>query len=443
MSTFHDLLERARRASKLSYAQLAQLSNTTERSIEQLFDGVRSSAVLVRSVVTHLGITKDDVLAIDDIGEAIVYLWCKEIGDHLLQKRTGVKTSALAEAINVNTSTIHRWERATARPTEANLRALVNAYDATLGDLLMLGLWPPVQHPGATLLGSVLLEHREALGMGQREFARFMDVNKDTYRAWETGSAQPNGERRSIVARVLGITVADVDALIVSRERVVESTSAFSQMLKQHRKQRGWTREDVAALACVPLSRVQTLEKVKGRPKVSTLLEAQAVFQLSREQLMPFAEVDPSASFGSWLRVMRISAGMSVYDVAAHNGPARNTVVFYESDRLRPSTATALKLADILDVPHVEILARLEAAGPVRSTPFAELCVRTRKSKNRSVADIARSLGVIPAKVQGVETARWTPSEAKLPTYAKAYGIPLVRLVEAHRETLAQRRVKN
>lgn len=440
MSTFHDLLEHARRASNLSYAQLAQMSGTTERSIEQLFSGARSPAVLVRDVVTHLKVTKQDVLALTDIGEAIVYLWCKEIGEHLLTKRTGVKTQSIADAIGVNASTVLRWEHATARPTETNLKALINAYDVTLEDLLVLGLWPPVQHPGATLLGTVLLEHREALGMGQAEFARHINVNKNTYRAWETGSSQPNGERRAVVAEALGITISELESLIVARERVVENTSAFAQMLKQHRKQQGWTREDVAAIACVPLARVQTLENLKGLPQFATLLEAKAVFQLSREQLMPFAAVDPTASFGSWLRTMRISAGVSVYDFAKLGGPARNTVVFYESDRQRPSKKTALKIADILDIQPAEMLSKLEAAGPTRGTPFAEFCVRARKSQNRSVPEVARALGVIPQEVTGMEASRWMPAEHRLPAYAKAYSVPLVRLVEAHRETLAQRK---
>jgi transcriptional regulator with XRE-family HTH domain len=437
MATFSDLLEHARRAANISSDDLARRLNATPAALTKAFSGERVPAVLIRDLVRELGITRDAVLCAfgdnpADIGEAIVYLWCREIGEHLAALREGVTTASLAKTAGVNESTIRRWERAVSRPSAANLASLLMAYGTKLEELLVLGLWPPAQHPGATSIGDMLREHREGRGLSQAAFARHLGVHKATYRGWETGASQPKGQMKQIVAVELGFPVALIDALHESHERLPRSKPApFARMLRAHRKAEGLSRKKLAALTGTSEAKISAWEYCDHGHTPETIGVISRVYGLERSQVLPFIGVDPEASFGSWIRAMRISAGLSVHEVAALGGPSRNTSVFIESDRHRPSAAVSLKLASVLNVDPLEMQVRLAKAGAPIQTAFALACQTARATSGDSVKDVAERLGQLTAAIRGLESSRWLPQRARLADFASAYGVSLDDLTRA------------
>jgi transcriptional regulator with XRE-family HTH domain len=413
---------------------LAAAAGVREGSVLGLLNGTRVPAAEVRSIVTTLGITPEMVRALSNVTEALAYMWCKEIGEHLKSQRRTVTTAQIAAKLGVNTSTILRWESASARPSDVG--ALIVAYGVDANELLQIGLWPPVQYPGITRVGRVLQEHRTRTGASQKAFARSLGVNEHTYRAWETGGAQPNAENLRTIARTLGVKPSELREHIIRKERHKPDRSEFSSMLMAHRKEHGLAREDIARANRIRVEQLMAFENLEGTPMYSTVRTAMKWYGLSKEQVLPFlvGELDDS-TFGSWLRSSRKAAMLSVYDVEARAGVSRNTMGFYESDRIRPGTTTAVALARAFGVPVREMRERLAKAGPGTPGPFAEFVAESIRCSGKSSADVAAAYGVIPQAISGLLRGMWMPSPAKLPALAAALSVEPAALQGAWQRT--------
>ena len=433
VSTFSELLRAASKEKHLSVSALAHAVETSVYQIERLLAGERTDIGVVRKVVEVLEVTFEQVRTLENIGDAVVYLWCPEVGKHLRNTRGTIATSAMATKIGVNTSTINRWEHGTVRPNESNIAALVAAYGVELADLIGNGLWPPVRHPGASRIGTVLAACRTEQNT-QNGFARALGFNINTYRDWEKGCSQPGPKARQQLADALDIDVELLDECYARVERHHANRSEFATMLVTHRKTLGMSREQLARQNGLSITEIQSFERLDHTPMFRTLKRIAKVYQLSAEQVLNFTPSSPDDSFGSWMKTCRLQAAKSVYDMQDETGISRNSFVFFESDRVRPNSKTMTAIARALNVPLYEAQARLAAAGPVVVTPFALACRNAREAAGITRGEANRAYGTgIP--ITQMEKSLWVPSLAKLPVLAAILQVPVEVLNKAWRET--------
>lgn len=61
---------------------------------------------------------------------------------------------------------------------------------------------------------SRLIRTRKAVGFTQESLAEAMNVDRATVRRWECGEAEPQPYRRPKLARLLGVSLADLEKLL-------------------------------------------------------------------------------------------------------------------------------------------------------------------------------------------------------------------------------------
>jgi transcriptional regulator with XRE-family HTH domain len=434
VSTFSELLRAASKEKHLSVSALAHAVETSVSQIERVFAGERTDIGVVRKVVEVLEVTFEQVRTLENIGDAVVYLWCPEVGEHLRNTRGAIATSAMATKIGVSTSTINRWENGTVRPNETNIAALVAAYGVELVDLIGNGLWPPVRYPGASRIGTVLAACRLERNITQRGFARALGFNIRTYRAWEMGCSQPGPKARQQLADALDIDVALLDECYSRVERHHTNRSEFATMLVTHRKTLGMSREELARRNGLSITEIQGFEILDHTPQFRMLGRIAKVYQLNAEQVLNFLPSSPDDSFGSWMKKCRQKAVKSNQDMQDETGISRNSFVFFESNRVRPNSKTMTAIARALNIPLYEAQARLAAAGPVVVTPFALACRNAREAAGLTRGEANRAFG-IGSSITQMEQSCWVPSLAKLPVLAAILQVPVEVLDKAWRET--------
>jgi len=122
------------------------------------------------------------------------------VGDHIRKRRLLLKLTqkAVAGILKVSQFSIINWERAKFQPSKA----------ATLHRIIEFLGYDPL--PVGTTIPERLRQQRRLMGWGQRELAEHFGVDRCTVSGWELDGTILKRSHRSMVARFLGLTEADL-----------------------------------------------------------------------------------------------------------------------------------------------------------------------------------------------------------------------------------------
>jgi transcriptional regulator with XRE-family HTH domain len=117
----------------------------------------------------------------------------QSLGDHIRRRRLvlAITQEEAAARLSVNAWTVHNWEIGKTKPAIEFIPALVE----------FLGYDPEPVDEG-TLAGRLVARRRE-LGLSQREAARSIGVDPDTWAGWELGAKVKREGQREKVERFL------------------------------------------------------------------------------------------------------------------------------------------------------------------------------------------------------------------------------------------------
>ena len=124
------------------------------------------------------------------------------IGDHIRKRRLELKLTqkAVARSLRVSQFSVMNWERGQFQPSRApTLRRIIG----------FLGYDPL---PAGTTIPERLRAKRREMGWGQRELAEHLGVDRCTVTGWEAGGTTMKRVHRVLVARLLGLSEAELVA---------------------------------------------------------------------------------------------------------------------------------------------------------------------------------------------------------------------------------------
>lgn len=138
----------------------------------------------------------------------------ESLGDHLRSRRLDLRLTQkqVAERLGVHLNSIADWERRRKRPV-ARYVPRIHAF---------LGYCP---WDYRTLLPQRLRNGREALGLGQREFAAALGTSQEVARSWEKGRHRPSARFRVAIGTFY--CQAAAVTLVREREDLLQSDAAL------------------------------------------------------------------------------------------------------------------------------------------------------------------------------------------------------------------------
>lgn len=181
--------------------------------------------------------------------------------------RRGLTRARLAQLIEVDITTIQRWERQGRAPYQQAL-ALAGALGAGLPALMRPVLVRPQPRPAGSPLRRLRL-HKE---LSPAVVAARAGVPLSSLQAWERAAARPSWAQARALARALSLPVGQVFAAAgLEPPHYLDPSRWMPQhlpaVLAELRRWQGWTQEDLAGLAGVSVSTVRAWEKGRQRPR--------------------------------------------------------------------------------------------------------------------------------------------------------------------------------
>lgn len=147
---------------------------------------------------------------------------------------------------------------------------------------------------------------RKEKGLTQQEVADFFGINQPVYQKWESGNRKPTYENLSMLACIFDVSI---DFLLseyseISKERYLkfkrENMSIFPQRLKELRKEKGYTQQQIADEIGVNRGSYSNWEKGKREPNFETLLKLASILNTTTSYLL--GESDICYEYGSDVR---------------------------------------------------------------------------------------------------------------------------------------------
>lgn len=132
---------------------------------------------------------------------------------------------------------------------------------------------------------------RKEKGLTQQEVADLVHVDRVRITNWENGKREPNFENLSMLACIFDVSI---DFLLseyseISKERYLkfkrENMSIFPQRLKELRKEKGYTQEQMANILEIGQSAYAKWENGKTEPSFESLVKLVDFFEVSLDWL--------------------------------------------------------------------------------------------------------------------------------------------------------------
>ena len=138
---------------------------------------------------------------------------------------------------------------------------------------------------------------------------------------------------------------------------------------------------------------------------------------------------------GARLRLARNAVGLSQAEVAAKMGIGQNLLSGYEMGKNVPRLNVLLKLANLLEISLIDLIA--QPYSPLNSPPktFSERLYWLRTHYKESRLETAAKLNVEAGVYAKWELGVQTPSIAQLVKFAEVYGVSLDWLLKGGGET--------
>ena len=233
----------------------------------------------------------------------------------------------------------------------------------------------------------------------QGDLAKVLFVNQTAVSQWERGATLPSSQMLLKLSELYG---ESVDYLLGrTEERSPRSLTWSMNRLKELRKDRKETQEDIANMLGVDRTTYSKYESGASEPSFEILLKLSQIFNVSTDYLLGRTEqknVVPS-SFGQQLKALREEKDISQKELAEKLFVSAQAVSKWEKDKSSPNPETLAKIADILDVSADYLLERTEqqetpipADGSGRTPEFVQLYERLNEAEQVMIMKQIRGL---------------------------------------------------
>jgi len=289
--------------------------------------------------------------------------WSPRLGAHLeaSRKQAGLRRSDLAGQLGVSEETIRLWERGAVQPSATYLQRLVPLLS------IEAAAWPSRRRTADDLppLARRLWNERSDRGSTQVEVAALLGVPQATYSGWETGRTTPSARHHPALARLMGVTEADV-ATLASTPFLVDTAGwpPFGQFVGARRQELRLTRAHLAEAVGVTPHTVATWElghRSPGSRQLPKLAEALSVEITSLVAMLPRRA--PATQLGRLIEERQRELGLRAGDLARRLGTTETTISRWVHGRNRPVPANLRRLAEVLEVEPAAVRAALSGAG--------------------------------------------------------------------------------
>ncbi|MGE5134480.1 MAG: helix-turn-helix domain-containing protein [Gemmatimonadota bacterium] len=192
-------------------------------------------------------------------------------GLRAVRLRRGLTRAQLASSLQVDVTTIQRWERQGRAPYRQAM-ALAAALGADLAALARpLAVAPPPKPAGTPLR-----RLRQQRDLSPGVVAARAGVPCSSLDAWERGASRPSWAQARALARALSVPVAQVFAAAgLESPRHLDparwAPECLPAVLAELRRWQGWTQQDLAVLLGVSSTTIRAWEKGRQRPRAGAL----------------------------------------------------------------------------------------------------------------------------------------------------------------------------
>lgn len=283
-----------------------------------------------------------------------------------LRRERGLSATQVAGMLSVSPSSIHRWERGARLPGPVHLRALADAFDVPLADIVRsvdTHRPPPARASG--LPGRGLRALRRARGLSAASLAAALGVPAHHVYNWEHGRCRIPMHYRKPLASALSVSEIRLPDLLTwapSPPRLREPCHPIAAM----RIRSGLSQ--VSAADRLGVSRWTLRRWERGeRPTLAGIRGMAGLYNLPISHVAKVAgvvfpsELDPSTwspgQLPGLLRVLRDWSGLTQRALAARVGAALATVRGWESGRIQPGDHLRRRLEQVFRLPEGALLA--------------------------------------------------------------------------------------
>jgi transcriptional regulator with XRE-family HTH domain len=278
--------------------------------------------------------------------------------------------------------------------------------------------------------GSSLRARRLAMGLSQEQVARLMVVNHATVSRWESSMRRPAHDLVPALARVLGVSPADVESWFGHVATLGGDTIGRLPGLKRLLDERGADMSHASAACEVSLLdlggwvyRRRSLPRFMV-PRLARFLD------LSESEFLREARLAGGARPGSFLRELRRDRGLTQNALGQRIGRTEAAICGWELGRVTPSPSSIRRLARALSVDDAELCGRMLWPQPsLILTSSGELgpheLIRLRRlEQGLSRAQVARCVGVTAQTVRRWEGGDFRPRRVALGRLSRVLQVP-------------------
>ena len=363
------------------------------------------------------------------------------------REHSGLSVERAADRVGISVSSLRRWERGDAVPSDAVLKALADLYGVPPGPLLLA-----VHHIRDVIhrrrfeevtsqdtlrrsFGAVpgLSTVRRTHGLTQVALAELLSVSRSKVAAWENGRTAPSHDEVQSLAQALDMALPTLE----SRLRTPPADERLKLPDAGLRALRLRQAEGVAAVAervGIDATQLTKYERGDAVPPVQVMRRLSAVLDVSVADVAEACgQPDPTPSppadwtaetVGPELGKCRRWYGLTKRDVAQICSVAPARVQQWEAGSALPEFKAVVRLSSRLGF---DILSAAEASGRLSAiTPpstwsagtFLDLWPKLRELSGLSVAEVAHAIGVTPQNVSYWEHRDAEPKDEHLPSLA-------------------------
>ena len=349
-----------------------------------------------------------------------------------LRERRGLTQLQLADRIGCSASLISGYEILGTHPRPKTLGAIARALGVRRRELsgLVVKQGPPKQ---LTAFGRLLREARTARGLTQLQLALAVGLPMTTMASYERGNVHPARERIpglvERIAKVLDLPQAQI-LKSLSRPRRPNVPTRLGHRLRQLRVDRGFDQRELAALSGLSQTSIAVYENGKAYPNARYLPALAKALEVEVDELahlLQFREERKKPTpFGTELRRLRHQRGWTLRELAERSGVGAGSITSCEVGIVHPGPGALVALAQALGVAQKRFTQLLPP--PPKTTPLGEELRRLRKQRGWTQRQLATRIGRDQEVVSGYELGLHVPRAKSLSLFARALGVPRVRL---------------
>lgn len=280
-------------------------------------------------------------------------------------------------------------------------------------------------------LGAHLEAARVQAGLRRIDLANRLGVSEESVRLWERGTVQPSEEH---LVRLIPMLAVEAAAWSTPADDTDEEAPPLARRLQEERAERGLTQAAMAALIGAPQATYSGWETGRTTPSpqyVEVLADLLGMTVEAVEELAanPF-EVDWESwpPFGQLVGRRRQALRLTRAAVAAALDVSPRTVANWELGQRRPAPAQLVALAELIDVPVIQLIATLPRR--LAGSALGDLILTRQRELGLRSADVARMVGTTEPTISRWVNGRSRPARRNLERLAEVLGLPATQLLE-------------